>query len=435
MFNDKKDEAIRSTNDDAAQSRFSASSLGYFKDPYANAFVKRAIKRPPVINRGTYVRHTILNKMIRQFYNQHCNSKEKCNIQVVSFGAGSDTRFFQMKEEGFEFFKYFEIDFPEITIKKASVILKNKELTAHIGKYKFGNCEIVSEVYNLVSGDLRDFTHSVAPKLMRLGFSKSIPTIYVSECVLIYMEPKYSDKILRWVTSKEDILEQQVIFADSNDYSEENVEGEVIPQTELIANQFSDGSSSKAGEVKSNGDLSMEIAANVENSGFQNIIYLKGFDIIERATNINAAKDMVSDEITLMASNVSKTDYAKDSILSKKCDKNGTVVFFLTFEQILPGDKFGEVMLQNLHSRNIDIPGIFAYPDLISQQQRYRNFNFEMSHSIDMFTLFKDFVSSEEKSRLDKIEKLDEVEEWDLLSKHYCISWGSIGCDVRLQIE
>lgn len=41
-----------------------------------------------------------------------------------------------------------------------------------------------------------------------------------------------------------------------------------------------------------------------------------------------------------------------------------------------------------------------------------------------MHTLFRDYASSETKKRLDSIERLDEVEEWDLLSRHYCVSWG-----------
>ena len=33
-------------------------------------------------------------------------------------------------------------------------------------------------------------------------------------------------------------------------------------------------------------------------------------------------------------------------------------------------------------------------------------------------------MSSQEKERLAKLEILDEVEEWELLARHYCVVWG-----------
>lgn len=41
----------------------------------------------------------------------------------------------------------------------------------------------------------------------------------------------------------------------------------------------------------------------------------------------------------------------------------------------------------------------------------------------------------ETRQRLDKIEKLDEVEEWNLLAEHYCISWGLAGHNGSIESE
>jgi O-methyltransferase involved in polyketide biosynthesis len=108
------DEGIRSTNDDASLSRHSAVSKGYFSDPYAHLFIKRGSKpnRPPIINRGTFIRQASLNRYIETFL--ECYGKGTC--QVVSFGAGSDTRFF-LGERGV-YKHYYEIDFPQICSKK-----------------------------------------------------------------------------------------------------------------------------------------------------------------------------------------------------------------------------------------------------------------------------------------------------------------------------
>ena len=35
-----------------------------------------------------------------------------------------------------------------------------------------------------------------------------------------------------------------------------------------------------------------------------------------------------------------------------------------------------------------------------------------------------DWVSKDERDRIEKLEWLDEVEEWKLLARHYCVAWG-----------
>ncbi|CAG8564664.1 3591_t:CDS:2 [Dentiscutata heterogama] len=99
-----QDNAIRGTNEDAITSKLSAVNAGYIQDDYVKYFHKRPTKRSPLINRGSI------------------SSLQK-------------------------FYKYFEIDFPEITAKKAAIIRKNKELSEIIGddarigrlRYNFNN--------------------------------------------------------------------------------------------------------------------------------------------------------------------------------------------------------------------------------------------------------------------------------------------------------
>ncbi|CAG8556377.1 4789_t:CDS:1, partial [Racocetra fulgida] len=51
--------------------------------------------------------------------------------------------------------------------------------------------------------------------------------------------------------------------------------------------------------------------------------------------------------------------------------ENLNTTMFIVYEQILPNDAFGSIMLQNLKHRNIELRGIHAYPDLKSQKDRY----------------------------------------------------------------
>ncbi len=46
-----------------------------------------------------------------------------------------------------------------------------------------------------------------------------------------------------------------------------------------------------------------------------------------------------------------------------------------------------------------------------------------------MDLLWEDWITAKEKERVAELEMVDEVEEWRLLAKHYCVVWGSRGTD------
>ncbi|KAF8925848.1 hypothetical protein BGZ58_000422, partial [Dissophora ornata] len=87
--------------------------------------------------------------------------------------------------------------------KKAAVVKKNKVFTDVIAdpnlKLGLGGTELYSKDYCLLSGDLREFEADILPKMKAHGFDTSIPTLFLSECVLIYIQPRDSDAIMDWV--------------------------------------------------------------------------------------------------------------------------------------------------------------------------------------------------------------------------------------------
>lgn len=89
------DDAIRATDDDAALSRISAVQAGYLEDPFAGLVYKLKLgerpKKAPLINVGTHHRTWALDAVIDSF------TRGKGKAQIVSLGAGSDTRFWRMK--------------------------------------------------------------------------------------------------------------------------------------------------------------------------------------------------------------------------------------------------------------------------------------------------------------------------------------------------
>ncbi len=89
------DAPIRSTDNDAAIARLSAVRKGYLVDPYIAALVPRAHlqqPRPPLINIGTYLRSRGIDDLLHAWLRLSGGRK----VQIVSLGAGSDTRFWRL---------------------------------------------------------------------------------------------------------------------------------------------------------------------------------------------------------------------------------------------------------------------------------------------------------------------------------------------------
>eukprot|EP00158_Paraphelidium_tribonemae_P006324 Partr_v1_DN27774_c2_g1_i7_m67732 putative leucine carboxyl methyltransferase len=215
----REDKAIQGTNDDAGLSRLSAIRAGYILDDHYTDCLVRVrvpVKRSPLINRGSYVRYTCITRLMVEFLRGVAG---KC--QVLSIGAGSDARFFTLRDMGFDdtACTYFEVDFDAVTRQKIDSIRNSRKLSAHLSDMGLSRCftclyvrlirEVVdsdvgglhSSSYHLISGDLRMWKMDVVDKLTRHGFDLLLPTFVLCECVLVYLEPQVSDTIIDWCAS------------------------------------------------------------------------------------------------------------------------------------------------------------------------------------------------------------------------------------------
>ncbi|KAI0767082.1 leucine carboxyl methyltransferase [Fomes fomentarius] len=202
------DAAIRATDDDAALARLSAVRKGYLIDPFITPFVSRPHfqqPRPPLINIGTYVRSEGLDELANGWL--ALTEQEGTRCQIVSLGAGSDTRFWRIatgpKKDLVA--KYIDFDFPENTTKKAMAIRKNKDLSAVLGNPEDvslanGGSSLHSPVYHLLAGDLRRPPAETLAPLLQPLLSPTLPTLLIFECVLAYINPAASGAILQWFT-------------------------------------------------------------------------------------------------------------------------------------------------------------------------------------------------------------------------------------------
>lgn len=99
----------------------------------------------------------------------------------------------------------------------------------------------------------------------------------------------------------------------------------------------------------------------------------------------------------------------------------------IIYEPIRPDDAFGKMMVSNLAARRIQMPTLKMYPTTEDQRARMRQAGFETVHHMTIEDIWQNWVSPEEKQRVDSLEGLDEVEEWKLLAAHYIVVWASRG--------
>jgi O-methyltransferase involved in polyketide biosynthesis len=91
----------------------------------------------------------------------------------------------------------------------------------------------------------------------------------------------------------------------------------------------------------------------------------------------------------------------------------------VNYEMIKPDDAFGRVMISNLRSRGCELPGCFAFPSLASQAERFRAAGWQSVSAKDMLDVYENVLDRSKVAAAEKCEALDEVEEWQLIMRHY----------------
>ena len=104
---------------------------------------------------------------------------------------------------------------------------------------------------------------------------------------------------------------------------------------------------------------------------------------------------------------------------------SSTPLGLVLYEPINPFDAFGKVMVSNLAQRGIVLQTLQKYNSLEAQKGRLRGQGFvDGQEALDVNSIYERWVEENEKERVSGVEMLDEVEEWILLARHYCVAWG-----------
>lgn len=190
-------EAVQATNDDASLCKRCAVQLGYWEDPYISLFVPKHERKTPEINRGYYARTKGVGLFIDKFLQ---NVGENC--QIVNLGSGFDTLYWRLKDSGHNIVNFVELDYPNVTARKCYFIKRNKSLLDKIhtedGEVRLSSTDLHAANYHIVGVDLRNIAE-VESKLVEAEIKYDLPTLFIAECVLIYIETLQVQRLLSWL--------------------------------------------------------------------------------------------------------------------------------------------------------------------------------------------------------------------------------------------
>ncbi|EGD82062.1 hypothetical protein PTSG_02743 [Salpingoeca rosetta] len=283
------DSTIIETNSDATGAKRYAVDRGYWSDPFIRYFSSRLDKgrRTVILSRRYFTRvHTFFTQAVA-----FCSKFQgKCNI--VSLGAGFDTLYWRLKANGTTFSQFVEVDFKEVILHKAEIVKRHRPLH-----------DLQGDDYTAMSHDLR--AEDAAASIRAAVTDPSLPTLIMTECVLVYMPPNDSHRL---------------------------------------------------------------IAAMAE--AFPTSIWL---------------------------------DY----------------------EPINATDSFGQMMVHNLKARGCELPGIHASPTVAAHSRRFEDSGYEHATAVDLNHAYQ-LIPADERRRIQRLEFLDELEEWTLINSHYCCTTACV---------
>lgn len=93
----------------------------------------------------------------------------------------------------------------------------------------------------------------------------------------------------------------------------------------------------------------------------------------------------------------------------------------LDYDMVNPKDPFGKMMLQNFKLRGIPLKGMDFFSSLADIKGHYEQQGFAVEIH-NMRDMYYSHINQEERKRIEKLEFLDEFEEFVLMMQHYFMS-------------
>ncbi|TKY88558.1 hypothetical protein EX895_002547 [Sporisorium graminicola] len=376
------DDAVRNTDSDALLSRLSALKLGYLApEPFTQEFSTSSpsthrhdasTRRSPLINIGTYLRCSTIDAQVEAFLRQGDGQK-----QIISIGAGSDSRYWRFMSDADlsqRLHHYVEIDFAENTNQKLSRILRSAILRSYL--------DPASSIHGVPLNQLSQQSQTAASQQQSPSDTGRSDVVRSSKYTLLAADVR---SLHPDTPAAQRIDLEQLLGPDATGLNPE------LPTLVLFECVLAYISPDKADWL----------------------LALLG----QRFARIQA----LSYDIALAGDSEHSPPTAIPTVSSSGDAQAASTP-----------SRFGKMMLQNLEMRKLSLPGAKAYPTIQAQSQRFvRAWSSDPRDDADrqrsvltagrsLFSIWST-LDAEQKSRLSRLEGLDEVEEIDMLLRHYCI--------------
>jgi len=196
---------VENTASDALLCKLSCIHRKYYNDRFLPQLLlgQQHPRRQPLVNRGYWARVRAIDQSIWSFL----SAFEQ--VQILNCGGGLATTYFRLCDTQPELedriVKFVDIDTVTICTQKIAKLQKAqknvKEFESILQSAKsLSESSLIGTVYSIVNGDLADLDQVIS-NLEPCELDPSIPTLLISECVFIYMEPKDSNALMKWATS------------------------------------------------------------------------------------------------------------------------------------------------------------------------------------------------------------------------------------------
>ncbi|KFU86766.1 Leucine carboxyl methyltransferase 2, partial [Chaetura pelagica] len=153
-------------------------------------------------HRGYYIRARAVDHCVQDFL---LKTQSHLRTQILSLGAGFDSLYFRLKDMGLlHHTVVYEVDFPNVACQKATLIQRTEELSALVGDTGgegLGAITFSGEDYKLLGVDLSELSE-LERALEEAGLDSEIPTLFLAEVVLTYMENSRSDALIQWAAEQ-----------------------------------------------------------------------------------------------------------------------------------------------------------------------------------------------------------------------------------------
>ncbi|EAN31487.2 Leucine carboxyl methyltransferase family protein [Theileria parva strain Muguga] len=161
----------------------------YYEDEFIKYFSSQGTQ-DPLLSLTSYVRVVGIRTIIETFLSEFTGDK----VQFVNLGSSLDTVSLYLLSK-YPNLVCFDLDLEKEIKTKIDIITHTKELLSLFPNYKVEKLDFYSNRYHVLECDLRDVRN--LDKLKSHGFSYELPTVFLSEFVLTYLENHLSNQVIK----------------------------------------------------------------------------------------------------------------------------------------------------------------------------------------------------------------------------------------------